>query len=375
MSGTMSNDHVTSAQTQNIDESSNTPPSIATTDLDHRSDLTNIFKQANGSVVQITSEVSTVIPNIIINGNPLKGESTRLGSGFIYDSEGHIITNEHVVDGTNTVDITFVDGNTYTAKVLGKDEFSDIAVLQIADNSFSSDDEKLVPLPLGDSSKLLVGEQVTAIGNPFGLSDTLTAGIVSQVGRLLPNENLGFSIPNVIQTDAAINPGNSGGPLLDTNGEVIGMSTAIKSNSGEFAGIGFAIPSNTIKRIIPVLIENGSYSHPWLGISGTRLIPDLAEDLGLPYNSKGVIVAEVVKGGPADRAGLLSATMSNANNKLRGADIIVAVDGKPVKSMEDLIFYIEEYKAVGENMILTVLRGHQNIDLQAMLQARSLPST
>src|SRR6185503_16301251 len=187
--------------------------------------LNRVFNNADNWVVQITSKIKSVNPNIIINGNPFEQDSTRLGSGFIYDKEGRIVTNNHVVDGAETVDVTFIDGNIYSAKVVGRDPFSDIAVLQITDD-FAA--EEIVPLELANSSNLQVGQQVVAIGNPFGLSDTMTTGIVSQVGRLLPNKEMSFSIPNAIQTDAAINPGNSGGPLLDLQGHVIGVNTAIQ---------------------------------------------------------------------------------------------------------------------------------------------------
>ncbi|HZI70773.1 MAG TPA: trypsin-like peptidase domain-containing protein, partial [Nitrososphaeraceae archaeon] len=176
--------------------------------------------------------------------------------------QGHIISNSHVVSGAKTVDVTFVDGNTYTANVIGNDPSSDVAVLQITDNNYSSAEKSGVPLAIANSSKLQVGEQIIAIGNPFGLSDTMTTGIVSQIGRLLPNQDTGFSIPNGIQTDAAINPGNSGGPLLNMQGQVVGMNTAILSGTGGFSGLGFAIPSNIIIRIVPTLIQKGSYDHP-----------------------------------------------------------------------------------------------------------------
>ncbi len=189
-----------------------------------------IFNKVKNSVVQITSTVNTVNPNMVINGNPVQSQSTSLGSGFINDAtKGLIITNDHVISGANTVDVTFIDGNTYSAKVIGADPFSDLAVLQITDD-FSA--EQLVPLSLGNSSQLMVGQQVIAIGNPFALSDTMTNGIVSQINRLLPNQQVGFSIPDVIQTDAAINPGNSGGPLLDIQGNVIGVNSAILSQTG-----------------------------------------------------------------------------------------------------------------------------------------------
>jgi S1-C subfamily serine protease len=231
-------------------------PTISTTEnlvsLTQRSystsPLTRIFKQVENSVVQITGKVSNNNPDIIINDNPSESQSTRLGSGFVYDNEGHIVTNSHVVDEAKTVDVTFVDGNTYTANVIGTDPSSDISVLQIKDSSFLSSSGEIstaMPLVIGNSSDLQVGQQIIAIGNPFGLSDTMTTGIISQVGRLLPNPDTGFSIPDGIQTDAAINPGNSGGPLLNMQGQVIGINTSISSSTGVFSGIGFAIPSNT----------------------------------------------------------------------------------------------------------------------------------
>lgn len=328
--------------------------------------LTTIFKQVENSVVQITSKVSTVNTHIIINGNPLESQSTRLGSGFVYDLQGHIITNNHVVEGSETVDVTFVDGNTYVAKVIGSDAYSDMAVLQITDN-FS--DEGLNPVTIGDSSDLQVGQQVIAIGNPFGLSDTMTTGIISQTGRLLPNQDLGFSIPDVIQTDAAINPGNSGGPLLNIRGEVIGINSAIKTNTGEFSGIGFAIPSSAIKRIIPELIENGKYGHPWLGISGTSLNPEIAKSLGLERNYKGVFVMSVVKDSPAQKAGLVDGTFDN-NKKITSGDVIISVDGNDVKRIDDVIFYIEAHKHVGEKMTLTVNRNGKILEFEPILQER-----
>jgi S1-C subfamily serine protease len=331
-----------------------------------QSDLTSIFKKVENSVVQITSKVSNVDNNIIVNGVPLQSQSTRLGSGFVYDKEGRIITNNHVVEGSKTVNVTFVDGNTYTAKVVGTDPDNDIAVIQIIDN-FS--DENLTPLIFGDSSQLQVGQQVIAIGNPFGLSDTMTHGIISQVGRLLPNENLGFNIPDVIQVDAPINPGNSGGPLLNTQGEIIGMNTAINTNTGEFSGVGFAIPSNSIQRIVPQLIKNGVYSHPWLGIAGNSMNPDVALANGLSRNYKGVIVVQVVKAGPAYKAGLVPATLDN-NNIPHGGDIITAVDAHPIKTIYDIIAYVDEQKSVGDKIVLTINRMGKTMDLTLLLQAR-----
>lgn len=354
-------------QTQNqVQPESKIEYAAINADSKPQNSLTVLFKKVENSVVQITTKVSTVNPNIIINGSPLESESSRLGSGFVYDTKGHIITNNHVVDGAQIVDVRFVDGNIYSAKVVGTDPFNDVAVLQITDD-FS--EETLVPLPLANSADLEVGQQIIAIGNPFGLSNTMTTGIVSQVGRLLPNRDAGYSIPSVIQTDAAINPGNSGGPMLNLEGQVIGINTAIQSTTGEFSGIGFAVPSNTIKRLVPALIEKGHYDHPWLGVSGTSLTPDISQRIGLAKNYHGVFVTTVVDDGPAQKAGLQEAVY-NANRELKGGDVIVALDGKPVRDIDDLIIYLAENKIVGDSVVLQVNRAGELIELTAELAAR-----
>ncbi len=362
---------VPSQETKTItfdDQAQETKPAILTTETQEtKSLLTVLFKKTENSVVQITSQVSIVNPYVIINGNPLESQSTRLGSGFVYDDVGHIITNNHVVTGAKDVAVRFVDGNIYSAKVIGTDPYNDIAVLEITDD-FS--EESIVPLMIADSSTLEVGQQVIAIGNPFGLSNTMTTGIVSQLGRLLPNRDAGYSIPNVIQTDAAINPGNSGGPMLNLQGQVIGINTAIQSSTGEFSGIGFAVPSNTIKKIVPYLIERGAFEHPWLGVAGTSVTPEIAKQLGLPKNYKGVFVTAIVKDGPASKSGLQEATY-NADRQIKGGDIIVALDGHQIRDIDDLIIYLAENKSVGEKVIMEVSRGDQTIELIATLQARS----
>ncbi|HEY6163412.1 MAG TPA: trypsin-like peptidase domain-containing protein [Nitrososphaeraceae archaeon] len=334
----------------------------------HSSSLTDIFKQVQNSVVQITSKGNGM--QIIINGNPPVDQQSRLGSGFVYDQQGHIISNSHVVSGAKTVDVTFIDGNTYTANVIGNDPSSDVAVLQITDNNYSSAEKSGVPLAIANSSKLQVGEQIIAIGNPFGLSDTMTTGIVSQIGRLLPNPDTGFSIPNGIQTDAAINPGNSGGPLLNMQGQVVGMNTAILSGTGGFSGLGFAIPSNIIIRIVPTLIQKGTYDHPWLGISGGSMTADVAQSAGLPVNYKGVVVSSIQSGSPADKAGLKGTTRDIIGPNTHIGDIITAIDGRTVKRIDDIINYIEMHKSVGSNVKLTINRNGQTKDLNAVLQAR-----
>jgi S1-C subfamily serine protease len=330
------------------------------------SSLPDVFQKVENSVVQITSTKSNPNEVIILNGAPQTGRSTALGSGFVYDNKGHIVTNYHVVTGVKKADVTFTDGNTYSANVIGKDPNSDLGVLQITGN-FS--EEKVVPLPLANSSNVRPGEQVMAIGNPFGLSGTITTGIVSQKGRLLPNPDTGFSIANAIQTDAAINPGNSGGPLLNTNGEVIGMNTAIFSSTGVYSGVGFAIPSNTIAKEVSLLIKNGSYDHTWLGISGGKISPELAKAAGLPANYKGVIVGTVQPSSPAEKAGLKGSTQDDRGTTHIG-DIITAIDGHPISQIDDIINYIDSHKNVGDNVQLTVNRGGQIMNLIATLQSR-----
>ena len=359
-------------------QSQPTLPSQSTSSLSSSSSssvssLPDVFQKVENSVVQITSTKSNPNEVIILNGVPQTGRSTALGSGFVYDNQGHIVTNYHVVSGVKKADVTFTDGNTYSANVVGKDPNSDLGVLQIT-GDFS--EEKVVSLPLANSSAVRPGEQVIAIGNPFGLSGTITTGIISQKGRLLPNPDTGFSISNAIQTDAAINPGNSGGPLLNTKGEVIGMNTAIFSSTGIYSGVGFAVPSNTIAKEVPLLIKNGSYAHPWLGISGGKITPDSIKAMGLPANYKGVIVGSIQPGSPAEKSGLKGLTQDDNNNNGSGGsaqqtgDIITAVDGHPVSQIDNLINYVESQKNVGDNIKLTVNRNGQTMDLTATLQAR-----
>jgi S1-C subfamily serine protease len=352
-------------QQQNVIQSSSIDPLPSSPSSS--SSLANVFKRVENSVVQITSTRSNPNQITIINGIPANSKSTALGSGFVYDNQGHIVTNNHVIDGATTADVTFVDGNTYSAKVIGKVPDSDIAVLQITDN-FS--EEKVIPLPIANSSRLSPGDQLIAIGNPFGLSGTITTGIVSGEGRLLPNPDTGFSIPNIVQTDAAINPGNSGGPLLNSQGQVVGMNTAILSRTGSYSGIGFAIPSNTIAKEVPLIIKNGTYTHPWLGIAGGSITPEIAQSASLPRNYKGVVIGSVQPGSPADKAGLQATTQDMSGSNTHIGDIITAVDGHPTKQIDDIINYIDSNKSVGDNVKLTINRDGQTMDVTATLQAR-----
>jgi S1-C subfamily serine protease len=352
--------------------------------------LTDIFKRIKDSVVQITSTISNPNEIIILNGKRLSGNSTALGSGFIYDDNGHIVTNNHVVpdisnNPNKVVDVAFTDGNTYQAKVIGRDPFTDIAVLRLIGN-FS--DERLVPLSITNSSTLQVGQQVIAIGNPFGLSGSMTTGIISQMARLLPNPDTGYSIANTIQTSAVINPGNSGGPLLNTQGRVIGMNTAIISDTGTYSGVGFAIPSDDISRVVPILIQNGSYSHPWLGITGGKILSEVSNSTGLPKNYKGVMISTIQAGSPADKAGLRGLNQSSndsANNSNNFSinrsgiisankipDIIIAIDGHPVRQIDDIINYLDEHKSVGDPVELKINRDGQIMNITTILAPRHI---
>ena len=320
----------------------------------------DIFNKVENSVVQITTSVP---PITAPNPDREQENQTALGSGFVYDENGHIVTNNHVVANARIVDITFIDGNRYTANVTGRDVYSDLAVLKIVENFTQG--ELAPPLTLGNSSELKVGDQVVAIGNPFGLEGSITTGIVSQTGRLLPLEETGFSVPDAIQTDALINPGNSGGPLLNMKAEVIGVNTA-----GIFPGnIGFAVPSNAVQRIVPVLIEAGNYTHPWLGMTGGPLTSDIAQREGLERNFKGVIVDTIVKDSPADKAGI-NGSITNQYGERLGGDIITAVDGNPVIRMEDLISHLETERFVGQNMTLTIYRDGNILDKQITVGQR-----
>ena len=304
--------------------------------------LVELFEKSEEGVVKIKVERTNS-----------QGDTGGVGSGFVYDNLGHIITNTHVVDGVNKAIVTFLDGSQYNAEIIGKDKFTDIAVIKVNEKP-----RLLHPLQMGDSSQLHVGEQVAAIGNPFGLSGSMTSGIVSQIGRLLPSQNSGFSIPDVIQTDAAINPGNSGGPLLNMRGQVIGINTAIQSITGEFSGIGFAVPSNTVSKIVPTLIEEGKYPHPWIGIVGQDIDPVLAKVLDLKQ-AKGFLVMTVVDGSPADKAGLKGMSQTKVIDGKEypvDGDIIISVDGKEVRKISDILIHLQREKSVGDQMVLGILR-------------------
>lgn len=303
---------------------------------------------------------------------------TGQGSGFIYDTSGHIVTNDHVVDGANTVEIAFASGFKAYGTVIGTDQNADIAVVKV-----DAPIEEFRPLPIGDSDTLLVGQTVVAIGNPFGLNGTMTLGIVSGLGRTqfasaAPGGGGFFSTADIIQTDAAINPGNSGGPLFNLNGEVIGVNQSIRTNNfnemtgnAVNSGVGFSISINLVKRIVPVLIRDGKYEYPYLGISSSSdLSLDEIDALGLDTFT-GAYVFSVTPGGPAELAGIKAGEIPTRSERINaGGDLIVAFDGKPISNFDQLLSFLYLNKSPGDTVILTVLREGETIDIPVNLGTR-----
>ena len=291
------------------------------------------------------------------------------GSGFVWSEEGHIVTNQHVVADADRVTVIFPDGLELIAEVLGTDPDSDLAVLKIDVPAGG-----LVPVEIGDSSSVKVGQLAIAIGNPFGQEFTTTTGIISAVGRTIRSGNNQFSIPQVIQTDAPINPGNSGGPLLDRHGRVIGINTQIISRTGASVGIGFAVPINTAKRVIPELIENGQFEYAWLGISGNTLRPETAKLMDVPSETRGALVIDLVQDGPAELAGLAGADRTEETTiglAPIGGDIIVGIDGSPIRSMDDLITYLVENTRPSDRIAVDVIRdGGEKATIVVVLGTR-----
>lgn len=318
--------------------------------------VTNVYERAGASVVHVNASVVTMS----FFFGPLPSEGT--GSGFVFDEAGHIVTNFHVIDGAQSIEVEFSDETRVPARVVGVDPANDLAVLQV--------DEPLAapPLELASSDELQVGQRAIAIGNPFGLDRTLTTGVISALGRPLQTEDDNY-IFNVIQTDAAINPGNSGGPLLNSRGQVIGVNTAIRRDA---QGIGFAVPVDTVKRVVPVLIAEGAYAHPWLGLLGYSIDPDLAQRLRLPVE-QGILVAQLYRQGPAAAAGIRGAQQEVIVGNRRflvGGDIITAINGQPVRDWNALLEYLELNTQVGQVVTLTVLRDGRPLEVDVTLAAQ-----
>jgi S1-C subfamily serine protease len=329
--------------------------------------LSQIYDKVNPSVVNIQV---AALANFQGDQIPVQ---QGLGSGFVWDTAGHIVTNNHVVDGAEEIQVTFADGRSVSGEVVGRDVNSDLAVLRV-----DLPADQLQPVQVADSTQVRVGQLAIAIGNPFGLEGTMTLGIISALGRSLPVES-GFQggafyrIPDVIQTDAPINPGNSGGVLVNDLGQVVGVTAAIESSTGSNAGIGFAIPSAIVQRVVPALIEDGRFQYPWLGISGRDLTADLAEAAGLDPSQRGALVIEVTAGGPADEAGLQGSdqeTSVNGQSVPAGGDVITAIDGQPVDEFDDLVSYLVHSTEVGQTITLSIVRDGDPMEVQVTIQAR-----
>jgi len=342
--------------------------------------LAQIYEQVNPSVVSIrvTKKVGNTMEVPTIPGFPFQfpqpGDQYTYseGSGFVWDTEGHIVTNHHVVDGADRVVVVFWDGVEYEAQIVGQDADSDLAVLQV-----DAPADRLRPVQLADSTQVRVGQLAIAIGNPFGESNSMTVGIISALDRSLPvqsrDPNARYTIPDVIQTDAPINPGNSGGVLVDANGQVIGVTAAIESPVRANAGIGFVIPSVIVKKVVPALIAQGAYQHPWIGISGRTLNLDINRAMKLADDQRGVLVVDVLPGSPAEQAGLRGSdrevTIEGRSQRV-GGDVIVAIDDQPVRDFGDLVVYLARYTEVGQRITLTVLRDGREKRLDLALAAR-----
>lgn len=323
--------------------------------------LVELYARVNPSVVNLTiysnEQDSGVLPS-------------SQGSGFIYDASGYIVTNAHVVHGGDQIEVTFADGLIRQATLVGLDLNSDLAVVQVEDMP-----EGLAALPLGSMDNLAVGQSVIAIGNPFGMEGTLTRGVISALGRTIPALNI-FSIPQSIQTDAAINPGNSGGPLLNLNGEVIGVNAQIETNNSingtaSNSGVGFAIPVSIIQRVVPSLIETGDYVWPYIGVRGTALSYGLIKGMDLPVE-KGAYIWQVT-GGPAEKAGLRGADRTidvDGRQVDVGGDVVIAIDGHPIESFDDLLVYVALETRPGDTVTFTIIRDGKQIDVDLTLEPR-----
>jgi S1-C subfamily serine protease len=343
--GSSANSAVSTTTAATKSSNSNVSASLAPAQVTAQ-DFSALYTAVRPSIVEITTGTQ--------GSNAFSQRAQGLGSGIVLDTDGHILTNDHVVNGSRTVTVTFSDGTTAQATVVGTDAGNDIAIVKT-----DADKSELHPAKLGDSSNVKVGNTVAAVGNPFGLDGSFTTGVISGLDRTLQSGNDGRPIRNLLQTDAAVNPGNSGGGLFNMNGEVIGINTAIENPGGStFAGIAYAVPINTPKRLLSQLTSGTTITHARLGISGNTLSPSNAKSLGVPY---GVAVISVDPGSAADKAGLQPS--SNGSG-----DVVVAIDGQPTKTFDDLANYIDT-KSVGDQVKLTVHRDGKDIQLTAMLES------
>ena len=341
------------------------------------STLSGIYENVNPSVVsiQVTKKVSTMsqqLPFYTAPQTPEDQYQQGAGSGFVWDTQGHIVTNYHVVENADKISVQFSDGSIASAEVVGTDADSDLAVIKVDVPA-----DRLYPVTVADSTQVHVGQLSVAIGNPFGLENTMTVGFVSAVGRsmLADLENMtgtNYTIPDIIQTDAPINPGNSGGVLLNEDGEVIGVTSAIISPVQASVGIGFAIPSAIVSKVVPALIADGSYTHAWLGISGTTLTPDVAQAMNLDENQRGALVITVQEDGPAGKAGLQGSggqITVDGQDLPTGGDVIISIEGNTVKTFDDLVANLARLSA-GQKVQVTVIRDGKTQDIDVTLGER-----
>ncbi len=362
------------ADTQVVNSDSSPASVVVVQDAGSMEDaLVSLYEKVNPSVVSIRvvmESQSIDIQGFGIPGSPYQQQiipSQGEGSGFVYDKEGHIVTNSHVVESAQRIVVTFYDGSQAEATVVGTDPAADLAVIKV-----NVDQSMLVPLALGDSEGLKVGQSVVAIGTPFTLQNSMSTGIISGLGRMYTTDS-GYSIPDMIQTDASINPGNSGGPLLTLNGEVVGINTAIESQVRQSSGVSYALPSALVKQVVPQLIANGKAEHSWLGITGETMNADLAKSMNLDTNTRGVLIVEVQANTPAEKAGLKGGSSTvkvDGIDQTIGGDIITAIDGRTVRVFDDLLGYVFTYAKPGDTLTLSILRDGQPQQVQVTVEAR-----
>jgi 2-alkenal reductase len=376
---------ITSSNSSSTNTTNTTTPAQITAGSDlltaYENTLESIYSTVSPQVVNISVLTPATVNNFQNlpgfnnnNNNQTQQYSQALGSGFIWDTKGDIVTNNHVVDGATKIEVTFSDGTSVPATIVGQDPYSDLAVIKV-----SVDSSKLSPVIMADSTQVKVGEIAIAIGNPYGFEGSMTVGTVSGIGRDLPTSTTdqtsgaSYSIPELIQTDAAINPGNSGGVLVNDQGQVIGVTSALESSSGSNSGIGFAIPAEIVSKVVPSLISSGTYNHPYLGISGTDMTPDIAQAMNLPTDTRGALVEQVSAGGPAANAGLQGSNTTvtiNGTQGLVGGDVITAIDGQTINSMSDVIAYLSIHTQVGQTVSMSILRIGQTHTVQVTLGSR-----
>ena len=360
------------------------PPNLSIGLADIENAYKRIYEQVLPSVVSINvttvvTESQSIIPELPFDFNipqqdtPREFQRRGAGSGFVWDTQGHIVTNNHVIDGASVIRVRFSDGTSVLGEVVGADSDSDLAIIKVDVPA-----DQLKPIEIADSTRVRVGQIAVAIGNPFQLEGSMTTGIISGVGRSLALESGDgsgalYSIPDVIQTDAAINPGNSGGVLVDIEGRLIGVTTAIESPVRGNTGVGYVVPSVIVEKVIPILIREGDYQHPYIGISGTDLTAGLAELMDLPSTQRGALVLEITPGSPADEAGLIGSdrqALLDGQEVRVGGDVITAVDGQSVEDFEDLITFLARYANVDQTITLTILRDDQPVEVPLTLAAR-----